>query len=246
MRIFETITSCLLCIFLCTPGTLIILESRSEAILEQSKKQLPGDQGEVSDYLRFHINYLYRSQGKGEFKTLTDDSVLRSGDYYKIIFTPTTDAYVYIFQIDSANKIFQLFPMENYEGIRVNNFNPVQADNTYYIPAEGKSFFLDEQTGTEKIYFLASRQRDPELEELYRQTFARQQQPTSGLDEQLQQIDRLLAHAMKIQGRAIVKSVDKESEKMIWKEQGETFSVLQQHLENMCDGCVYTLTFEHR
>ncbi|MBE9562573.1 MAG: hypothetical protein IMF12_06900, partial [Proteobacteria bacterium] len=56
----------------------------------------------INKPLDFKINYVYRSSGKGNPKTLNNDGVLHSGDYYKIIFTPTENCYVYIFQLDSA------------------------------------------------------------------------------------------------------------------------------------------------
>ncbi|RKZ36707.1 MAG: hypothetical protein DRQ49_17485, partial [Gammaproteobacteria bacterium] len=37
----------------------------------------------------------------------------------------------------------------------------------YHAPAKDKSFFLDNQTGTEKLYFMTSRQRDQQLENQY-------------------------------------------------------------------------------
>ncbi len=67
--------------------------------------------------------------------------------------------------------------MERFGEVVVNNFNPVQAGTTYYLPAESKSFMLDEQTGTETIYFLASRQRDVDLEDQYQQYWQALQQP---------------------------------------------------------------------
>jgi hypothetical protein len=225
-------------------------ETETNATIQKQPKSQDREDLEVptsdtlADYLLFKINYLYRPGGKGEFRNLTNGSVLRSGDHYKIIFTPTKDCYVYIFQVDSANKIYSLFPMESFGGVTVNNFNPVEAGRSYYIPAESKSFVLDEQTGTEKIYFLASYQRDLELEEQYQRTFVAQQQK-QGVEEQLEQIDQLLRHAMEVKGLADVVSEPAETERMFWEEEGQTFSVLQQRLENMCDGCVHALTFGH-
>jgi len=196
--------------------------------------------------LLFKVNYVYRAGGKGDFQILTQGSILRSGDHYKIIFTPTEDSYVYIFQLDSANKIYSLFPMEHFGSVTVNNLNPVYAGNTYYIPAEKKSFVLDQQTGTEKIYFFASRQRDLELEQQYQATFEAQQRQPTGLDQQLIEIDRLLNYAMEVSGRTDVVADPTETERNTWQEAGQTFSVIKQKLENMCDGCVYLLTFEHK
>jgi hypothetical protein len=136
--------------------------------------------------------------------------------------------------------------MERFDRVELNNLNPVQTGRTYYLPAEKKSFILDEQTGTETIYFLASRQRDLELEEQYQRAFESQQGKKSDLEQQLQQIDQLLDYAMKVKGIAGVMSDPDETERNTWHEEGQTFSVLQQRLENMCDGCVYMLTFQHK
>lgn len=212
-----------------------------EQELEKPELEIPGVSG---DYLLFKINYVYRPGGKGPFKTLENGSVLRSGDHYKIIFTPSQDCYVYIFQVDGASMIYSLFPMERFGGIMVNNFNPVQAGKTYYLPAEKKSFVLDQQTGTEHLYFLTSRQRDMELEQQYQQAVEAQQK-RQDLEKQLQQIDQLLKLAMETKGVANVVSDPAETESTTWEESGQTFSVLQQRLENMCDGCVHALQFIH-
>ena len=227
-----------------------------EAITQTSKE---GEQqresglivpGDARGYLLFHINYVYRPGGEGDFLPLTNGSVLHSGDHYKIIFTPAEKCYVYIIQVDSANKIYQLFPMERFGGVTVNNFNPVEPGRRYYIPGEAKSFHLDEQTGTEKIYFLASRERDEQLEADYQHYLHAEQQQRAAqedtLEWQLEQVDRLLARARSIQSTSRIVAAPKTAETTTWQEDGQSFSVLRQRLENMCDGCVYVLTFEHR
>lgn len=240
-------------------GVFAIAAREAEAITTTPKTKAadvapPSDLQENSQYLLFKINYVYRPGGQGDFKILTSGSTLHSGDHYKIIFTPTTDCYVYIFQIDSANQIYQLFPMESFRGKTVNNFNPVQANTTYYLPAESRSFVLDTQTGLEKIYFLSSRRRDHELEEQYRQAVAAREQthsddrPQTGddLEQQMGSIDQLLSSVVKTRGVAQIVSDPDETHTNRWQEKGQTFSVLQQRLENMCDGCVYILTFDHQ
>jgi hypothetical protein len=198
----------------------------------------------LPDFLQFKINYIYRVGGKGEFQLLTNESILSSGDHYKIIFTPSQACYVYIFQVDSSHKIYSLFPMESFGGVTVNNLNPAQAGTTYFLPAEKKSFVLDQQTGVEKIYFLASQQRDLELEAQYQQVFEAQQQ--QNLETQLQQIDHLLESAIEARGVARLVESPKETTQATWQEGNETFSVLQQRLENLCNGCVHILTFTHQ
>jgi len=148
---------------------------------EESVPAVKSTPEQPTDFLFFRINYVYRSRGKGSFEVLKNGSALHSGDHYKIIFTPNQDCYVYIFQIDSANKVYSLFPMEKFGKLTLNNVNPLQAGQTYYIPAEGKSFILDDQVGTEHIYFLASFQRDLELEAQYQRAFEAQPNPNRPL-----------------------------------------------------------------
>ena len=187
------------------------------------------------------LSYVYRAGGQGEFLPIQEGSVLHSGDHYKLIFTTSEECYIYIFQVDSANKIFQLFPMGSFGGVTLNNFNPVKQGETVYIPAESKSFELDAQTGAEKIYFLASRTRDEDLETAYQQLAEKQER--NSLEEQLAAIDQLLKYA-----EALQQSVDVESpaESVTWEENGQQFSTFLQRLENVRDGVSYVLTFEHR
>ncbi len=207
--------------------------------------RLPSMDTQSLNFLQFSISYLYRSGGEGDWKLLEDGSALRSGDHYKIIFTPDEDAYVYVFQIDSANKIYQLFPMERFGDQILNNVNPVRAGKTYYIPAEGKSFVLDEQTGTETLYFLASRRRDTTIEYQY-QKVAEQQKASVDPERLLAELDELLAYANRLQGAPSIVEQPEHGTRVVWKEAGETFSVLQRRLEDMCDGCVHIIRFEHQ
>jgi len=211
---------------------------------EETRASVQPDQAPPTDFLFFKINYVYRSQGKGAFEVLEDDLTLQSGDHYKIIFTPNQDCYVYIFQVDSANMVYSLFPMEQFGKLTLNNLNPIKAGQTYYIPAEEKSFVLDNQTGTERVYFLAAFKRDRKLEEEYYRTV--EVQKRRDLEKQLEQIDKLLNYAIVLNGEANIMADPDETEITSWQEGGETFSVLRHRLEDMCDGCVHVLTFTHQ
>ena len=63
---------------------------------QETSKQL------ASPPLSFDINYVYRKGGVGELRTIKNGDTLKSGDHYKIVFTPDKDCYVYIFQVDSS------------------------------------------------------------------------------------------------------------------------------------------------
>jgi len=189
--------------------------------------------------LDFKINYLYLPSGASIFQPLTKDSVLHSGDYYKVIFTPLEDSYVYIFQMDSAKKIYQLFPMASFKGVILNNANPLQGRETYYIPAKDKSFVLDEQLGMETIYFLASRQRDIALEAQYENIQVAQRH------ENAVQLKLAEATFLKTMHEKGLINVENDKETLNWTEQGRHFSVLRQRLDGLCQECIQVLAFKH-
>jgi hypothetical protein len=133
------------------------------------EKNWPGDDLPLPQPpLKFKIDYLYRHKYEFEFKPLTNTAILKSGDLYKIIFTPLEKSYVYIFQTDSkSNNIIQIFPRYKFKGLKLNHSNPVIAAKTYHIPKKGISFTLDNNSGTtETIYFIAAHEPDLELEQL--------------------------------------------------------------------------------
>jgi len=111
------------------------------------------------------IDYIhYPNGGKGKKEPFIDNSILYSGDYYQIVVKPSEKIYFYAFQLDSSENVIQLFPMENFNGLKVDNFNPVMPDSAMYLPSPHQSFVLDNQVGEETIYFLASQKPLKELQ----------------------------------------------------------------------------------
>jgi len=187
----------------------------------------------------FKMNYVYRSQGQGEFKPLTDGTTLQSGDHYKIIFEPGQNGYAYLFQVDSAKQLYQLFPMQSFAGVTVNHRNPVKAGQRYYLPAKDKSFVLDNQKGPEKLYFTASHQPDVVLENFYQ---ALQKAPKKAKAQLQTQLAQML---LEVKGPAGI-AKDVPDKQISWQEQGQTAQVQQQALTDFCSNCINVLTFEHR
>ncbi len=143
---------------------------------------------------RIQVSYYHRPAGQSELRTLPPGSELRSGDHYKIWFTPEQDSYVYIFQIDSNQDIYCLFPRESLQGIALNQTNPVKAGRQYQLPADDKAFVLpDDRLGQEKIYVLAFKEPNTVLEQLYNALEqARQQQNITQIaDRQYMLLTRL-------------------------------------------------------
>ncbi len=130
---------------------------------------------------RIQVSYYYRPAGQDELRTLPPGSELRSGDHYKIWFSPEQDSHVYIFYIDSNQDIYRLFPMKSLQGVALNQTNPVKAGRQYQLPADDKAFVLpDDRLGQEKIYVLVFKESNTVLEQLYDALEqARQQQNTT-------------------------------------------------------------------
>ena len=207
---------------------------------------IPQKQGVTSDKLSpvdFKVTAIYRSQGKGNFKELAEGSVLKSGDHYKIIFTPAEDCYVYVFQMDSSNALFQLFPLKAFAGVTLNHESPVKAGETYFIPASDKSFFLDEKTGTETIYFMVTRQKDIVIEQEYQAMLLAQQQNQFAQAQKMQVA--LIQAAKSVRERKGIGGVKSDVPDVMTLDDGEQFSLLHSALNDMCNGCVSVLSFEH-
>lgn len=192
--------------------------------------------------LSFELNYVYRPNGLDQLQPLTAGSVLRSGDHYKIQFTPEEDSYVYLYQEDSSGALFSLFPMESYDGLRINNLNPVKAGVPYTLPAGDKLFKLDDQIGVETFYFLALREADEGLEESSQVlNQARQQQNLQRIKEIQMRLRREFG------SRRLVKIVPDPSTRtrIAWIDK-EAFTLFTHRVEGLCERCISVLRFEHR
>lgn len=193
--------------------------------------------------LGFKVNYVYRPGGQGPLKPLVDGSALRSGDHYKIQFTPAENSYVYIFQVDSGKAIYRLFPMTEFGGVKVNNLNPARAGVTYHLPAKDKSFQLDNNVGSESILFLAFRQPNQALEQQYEDLVKARLSQNAPKADQLQ---TAINSNFKTRGlAAIVDDPEKKTATVPWTPT-ESFAVPVQRLDNLCADCISMITFDHR
>jgi uncharacterized protein DUF4384 len=94
-----------------------------------------------------------RKEADGSYSEIlvSEGSVLRSGDNFQIHLEPSRTAYVYILMYDSQGKAGQIFPDP-----KINQPGSVAAGSKLVVPARDLWFWLDENTGTETIYVLAS------------------------------------------------------------------------------------------
>lgn len=99
-------------------------------------------------------------------RALVPGDVMRSGEYYKLVLTPSRDGHAYVIQVDAKGNVFQLFPREELSGKRLNNMNPLIAGQPRELPGPGKSFVLDDVKGQERILVFFGPEQDMELETL--------------------------------------------------------------------------------
>ena len=132
--------------------------------------------------------------------------------------------------------------MQSFRGVRVDNINPVMQGTTYTLPSSDKAFMLDRQVGIERIYFIASNQRNQELENLYHDW---QVASTRRQSKQAENAKDKLNKYFKKRGIVVVAPSD-ESLRVSWEESGEAFSVVNQRLEDLGKDDMHVLEFFHR
>ena len=108
----------------------------------------------VTAPLRLSMNIIgQRKEADGGYSEIivSEGSVLRSGDNFQVHLESNRPAYVYILLYDSQSKAGQIFPDP-----KIDQSGSVDGGRKVVVPARDLWFWLDEHTGTETIYVLAS------------------------------------------------------------------------------------------
>jgi hypothetical protein len=193
----------------------------------------------------FQVNFLYRPTSGGPLRPILPGSVLQSGDYYKVVFTPPRDGFVHLYQVDSAGNFFQLFPMTEFRGVKLNNTNPVHAGRTYTLPGPDKAFRLDAAIGQERILLIFADEPNAELDSLATQIeSARGTKNTVAEASANGALAAHLSNSFSFRGLASVES--DETLRLTWDSSGQVFETLGRRLENLCNDCVYGIEFQHQ
>jgi hypothetical protein len=87
------------------------------------------------------------------------DRVLHSGDQIKFFLQPRSDCYIYLFYLSAQGELVRLFPADTIE-------TALLPDSQHTVPGNDQWFRLDDQTGPETFYLLASTTRLARLEAL--------------------------------------------------------------------------------
>jgi len=196
----------------------------------------------------FNVNYLYKDMETGSLKPILPDTVLRSGDHYKVVFTPNQDGYVYLFQVDSMGQCFQLFPMHEIKGVQFDNGNPVKAGRRYVLPSEDRSFRLDHTVGRERLYLMITARPHEELESLAQRMDEARQSKNSKVATELnaQLTAQMEGKGGQYKSRGLDTVETDEVVNLSWNGTKEVFNTLGRSLRNICENCVYGVEFEHQ
>lgn len=165
---------------------------------------------------------MLRDTKAGQTSALHDGDTLQSNDgyFFHVRSNSHNATYLYLYQIDSAKKVFRLFPSKQYN----TRDNPVPIGASLTLPNDREVYFLDNTVGQEKFYLLAAAQPLPALDRLQEGT-----------------VDDIMNSGLPLRGPAGVRAkTDK-----INTHWGETTAIMQE-LSSPEQQLLHTITIEHR
>ena len=128
------------------------------------KAEAAGEKGSEKIVFQWAFCALPKADTGAKPTVITRDTALKSGDQIKFFIKLEPSVYLYFIYRSSQGEISVLFPYR---------FNQLDDNNSlsgkHYIPQGNQWFELDEHTGEEKFYLLASASRLFELEALINQ-----------------------------------------------------------------------------
>ncbi len=96
----------------------------------------------------------------------------QAGDKFRIMFRPHTDGYVYVVAIDGSGWAQGIFPPPTSPLA-----NPVNAGQEYSLPEGTNWFSLDQFKGIETLFFVASPEKRPDIEEIVANIAGKERHP---------------------------------------------------------------------
>ena len=103
------------------------------------------------------------------FKLIVEDSgkavsnldEVVAGQQFTISVKPNKNAHLYVFNLDTSNKLYALFPRKD-----IRKKNPIKKKKKYNLPEGDETFEFDASKGVEIFYAIASSKKIPRLEKL--------------------------------------------------------------------------------
>ncbi len=203
-----------------------------EPVISQTPQVKPKKQT-IQPALGLHTAVIYRPGKMGEV-VLISGGKLRSGDRYKVIVEPEQDCYLYVFQRDSAGRLFPIFPHTNRnDGLS----NPIRGSITYEFPGGNNYFFLDQRKGMEQIYFYSTTEVDQKIE------LAIHQLNRDISDQQKQGIEKELQHYLATKDTI---STTQPGNSYLLKGKGSMQTVQMNRVQKLSKNKLYIFSFNHQ
>lgn len=112
--------------------------------------------------LNFAVGAKKLIKNKYTIVPIDENTSLKENDGIRLFFQPAESCFVYILLYDSNKIMTVLFP----EDINNYNNNAVSKGVKYFLPDPSHEYPLDNNPGTETIYFIASKKRILEMEKI--------------------------------------------------------------------------------
>ena len=104
-----------------------------------------------------------KREAADKFVEVDADSTFRSGDRIRLNVDSNTSGYLYVVAQGTSGNWTLLFPSAEVQG----GNNHIEKGSSQQIPASGKGqFVFNDQSGTEKIFLVLTRQPEPDLDKL--------------------------------------------------------------------------------
>ena len=137
----------------------MVLALAGGLLLDASAPALAGDRAEDLVSFRWAFGAMVGPRDDRRLVAITRDTTLRTGDRLKMLIELKTPCYVYLIYQGDDGGVSLLFPYD------LKQFDEgCEVFRKYYVPRGAAWFELDEESGLETFFLLASSERLSELE----------------------------------------------------------------------------------
>lgn len=171
--------------------------TRSQEVIKPKETMLPAQVGQevavkkepappaVAAPLSLSMNIIgQRKEADGTYTEVlvSEGSIIRSHDNFQVHLETNRSSYIYILLYDSQGRASQLFPDS-----KINQPGFAEPGKKYVIPDKDLWFWLDENTGTETVYVLASEKPMEDIQELLKKMEKANEGEQKRLSQEIQQ-----------------------------------------------------------
>lgn len=164
----------------------------------------------------------------------------QAGDRLKIHFRTNCECYVYVIGVDSTGYVAQIFPDSDEQLI-----NPVSSNQDYVLPGGDYWWGLDQTSGVEHVYFIASREPRGEIEAALAAITA---QPRRAITDQIQPVNEPVLLSTRGLVKVFVPDSAKPTQALVGPEESQVSASLNSEVftsRNLNDDLMVTKWFYH-